>query len=155
MPRPRTPIEQKIITNTYRPSVDGPLTSEQESIRKGGPIGKPKKPAGMSAEAALKWDAVLKTANVPIYPSHADALEAYCDLWLLWKKCVDVAMKTPTTQNVTPVGIMFDKLEKAWAKFGLSPKDQVGLPQVESEKKAKTQTRAKNIDAHLGKKPKK
>lgn len=150
MPRPRKPIEQKVLDGTYRPNKDGPLPAELQGWRKGdGPEpGPPEKPSDLSPEASKQWDHVLACSPVRIWPSHAAALTAYCEWWAMFKLCLGRALASAATPNLTSLGISTDKLLLLGAKFGLTPKDQSAMPVVESSgpKKAKTPSRPSGID---------
>lgn len=156
MPRPRKPIEQKIIDGSYRPCKDGPLPESLKDWRSGdGPApGPPKKPKDLSADASKIWLAVLKSIPGRVWPSDSMMLAIYCEWCALWAKCLLTASASPTTQNLTALGIITDKIEKLGAKFGLSPKDRAAMP-VENTGpvKAKTPSRPSGIDDEMAKPP--
>lgn len=147
MPRPRKPIEQKVLDGSYRPNKDGPLPENLQDWRNGdGPEpGPPEKPGDLSEEASRMWDHVLATSPVRIWPGHAAALTVYCEWWSLWKLCLVKAQAAKGMPKLTSLGISTDKLLLLGAKFGLTPKDQSAMPVAESSgpKKAKVATRGK------------
>ncbi len=158
MPRPRKSPEQHKIDGTYRPSLHGPLPDKFQTWMDGGGDGPPPapvKPDSLSAEASVMWDFVLETRPGMVWPSDGPILAVYCEWWALWKLVLTLAQGKPSAKTLTPLGIITDKVDKLGAKFGLSPKDRVALPVVQTgPKKAKVQSRAADIDAHLPPPPK-
>lgn len=158
MPRPKKPIEEKVLDGTYRKSRHGPLPENLEKWRQGegDAPGPPEKPADLDEAAGLMWDRVIATRPGSIWPSDGPLLKVFCVWWSLFEKTAVKAAEDLTAQTFTPLGIATDKVEKLAARFGLTPKDRAALPVVDvGPKKAKVETRAADIDGHLGDGPKK
>lgn len=146
MPRPKKPLEQHIVDGTYRPSVHGPLPENLENWRQGegDAPGLPEKPSGLEGPASAMWDEVIRNRPGTVWPSDGPLLEVYCEWWALWRTALVTAKGEPTTQHLTALGIITDKVEKLGAKFGMSPKDRAALPVVQKgPKKAQVETRPK------------
>jgi phage terminase small subunit len=104
--------------------------------------GKPKKPDGLSDDAAGIWNLLVKQLGAIPKAIDAPAMEMICNAWSLYQGAVKLAKEDPVDKAarsaVSTYQSMFDKLA---ARFGLTPADRQRLrqekPEVETQSKAR------------------
>jgi phage terminase small subunit len=126
VPRPRVPVEQRLIEGTYKPSRHGPLPVVN------GDGGAPVKPKHVKGEAAKVWKNLLTLLAERVQQSDGGMLGELC-IWWARLNTINASLdelepgSAEFGRALIQAGIATDKVSKMAQQFGLTPADRAKL----------------------------
>lgn len=122
--RPPKPHGLHVLQGTFRKHRHGKQMAITQNTS-GEPITAPE---GMRADAAALFMVLARDLAHILQPSDVFALQALCECWSLYRRCLPILEADPTNKDARLAAVSYiNQFDRIAARFGLTPSDRARL----------------------------